>query len=400
MEATVQVCKVSGGRPAAEDLTKRNAQTIGSGKDFGTSRHWHHTAKLIGYILLMFLPVYMASRMIQGGMTRSNIIQAHLPSIDRFAACKLTCPYCTQDGNAIDINMTSFQGYGRTGNYFISLNKAMNLAVACKKTIELPRTDDHGMAFAINSSCHILDFSQRIGPENMFCKNITFPIQGDAKFFWFLKDAVPDLSQDTREEYKNAMSSIGLDPCLRQYLGLCSDSYCQFQPSHSLNSTEGDNLVAHLREGDIFLEDFSSNVPAQYGQPPLSYYLQAIYHKKWQSITIVTQPGHAGPIRSGLLMLNRTLDVPIHLQMSTWYDDLKTLLCAPALVASKSSLEELFPLGFASIVFGYRCYGNSTLGREYYKINVDSYSPFQEHTNSPMQWLETLLHSSPEPERC
>lgn len=74
-------------------------------------------------------------------------------------------------------------------------------------------------------------------------------------------------------------------------------------------------------------------------------------------------------------MLNRTLDVPIHLHMSTWYDDLKTLLCAPALVASKSTLEELFPLGFARMLFGYRCYGNSTLGREYYKISVDSFSP-------------------------
>lgn len=296
--------------------------------------------------------------------------------------------------------MTSFRGYGRTGNYIASLKKAIDLAVSCKKTIAMPRIDDYSKAFIINRSCHVLDFSSRYGPENIFCKNISFPVLGDAKYFWFLNAVVPKLIEDRREEYTLAKSHVDVQTCLRQYLGLCHNAYCQFHSENPLNTPSNRVLVAHLREGDIFKSNFSSAVHGGYGQPPLSYYLQAMHFRLWDSIILVTQPGNVGPIRSGLMMLNHTMQVPIHLQMSSWYDDLRTLLCAPALVTSKSSLEQLFNLGFASQIFGYRCLGTSRFGKDYFRIQVDSYSPFSKHTNSPTEWVQTLLHSSPSPKKC
>lgn len=296
--------------------------------------------------------------------------------------------------------MTSFGGYGRTGHYIISLKKAIDLAVSCKKTIAMPGTDDRSKAFNINRSCHVFDFSGRHGPENMLCKNISFPVSGDAKYFWFLEKVIPKLTEDRREEYTLAKSHIDVQTCLRQYLGLCNNSYCEFEPGNPLNISSNRVLVAHLREGDIFKSNFSSAVHGGYGQPPLSYYLQAIYYRRWHSIMVVTQPGDVGPIRSGLLMLNQTMQTPIHLQMSSWYNDLRTLLCAPALVTSKSSLEGLFNLGFALQIFGYRCLGTSQVGKDYFRIPVNSYSPFSKHTNSPTEWLQTLLHSSASPDKC
>lgn len=353
--------------------------------------------------------------------------RSHAPFFDRFASCKSPCHYCSNrftcielNCNAsvktgIDINMTSFRGAGRTGNYFISLINAIDLAVSCKKTLEMPKTDDRSGAFVINRSYHILDFKGRRGPENIFCQNVSFPIRGDARFFWLLEKVVPDLAKDTRREYIFAKSQVftSVNSCLQQYLGLCDSAYCSFESGHPLDTSDDNVLVLNLREGDIFRPNFSPQVHRAYGQPPLSYYLQAIYHKPWRSIIIVTQPGNAGPIRLGLSMLNATLKVPIQLQMSTWYDDLRTLLCAPALVTAKSTLVGLFDfvtrnsttiglfdIGFASQIYSYICWTSSRMGRDYFKISVHSYRPFLKHTNSQTEWLETLLHSSPKPEKC
>ena len=360
---------------------------------------WAEIHRLINYIVVASIVFYYIYSLLKTGGLRRGL--KRVPSIDRFASCKSPCHYCRQSAAAtVDVNMTSFRGYGRTGNYIRSLKLAIDLAVSCKKSVQMPKTDDMANAFIINSSCHVLDFSQRSGSENIFCQNISFPISGDAKYFWYLKNFVPDLTKDTREEYMVAKSNVLLKPCLQRYLGLCNRVYCQFEPKSPLYVSSKNVLVAHLREGDIFKSNFNSDVHGGYGQPPLSYYLQAIHYKHWRSIIVVTQPGNVGPIRSGLIMLNKTLQAPIHLQMSSWYDDLRTLLCAGSLITSKSTLEEIFKLGFASEIFSYRCLGTSQVGRDYFRIPIGAYSPFSNHTNSPTEWLEMLLHSSPAPDKC
>lgn len=332
-------------------------------------------------------------------------------TIDRFKGCEMDCPFMRgvptpPENNDGGIHMDSFSGYSRTGNYINAMRFAIDLGIACKKVVILPEKDDENDAFHVDSQYSVLDFSARSGPLNKVCNDLNFPIKGNGGTFWSLLQNTK-LSSDGNPEYVESISKLkaSVHICVMKYLGLCSKDYCSFPADYPIqNQDNSDNfLVVHLREGDIFPPGFESTRihSPNYGQPPLSYYLQAINFRPWKDILIVTQPGNVGPIHAALKVLNGTRIGEFRLQMSSWYDDLRTCLCAPNLVTSFSTLTHtVFPYGFARRIFSYDCQKDVLETKEYYKIAVEDYPPFNLHTNDAVEWVQTLTHPSSIPQKC
>jgi len=298
--------------------------------------------------------------------------------------------------------MEDFSGYSRTGNYINAMRFAIDLALSCKKTVVLPERDDENQAFKIDERFRKLDFSRRQGPPSTICAHLTFPIKGNGGTFWSLL-LKTNLSDGASAAYGQSISEVkpSAHVCVMKYLGLCSEEYCR--SSDSRHKSEDDTLVLHLREGDIFPPGYKTTKihSPNYGQPPLSYYLQAINFRPWKDILVVTQPGNVGPIHAALRVLNGTRIGEFRLQMSSWYEDLQTCLCAQNLVTSFSTLTEtVFPYGFAKRIFSYECQ-EDTLGlKEFYKIAVENYPPFDLHSNSAEEWVQTITHQVTGVQRC
>ena len=337
------------------------------------------------------------------------------PSIDAFLetkthvedtsrVCDVACPFVVrgQTPDNFDIVMEDFSGYSRTGNYINAMRFAIDLASACKKTIRLPEKDDENHAFKVDGRFRVLDFSDRDGPENAVCDQVSFPIKGNGGTFWSLL-LNTKFSDDVNPEYVEPMEKLksSVHICVMKYLGICSEEYCRFPDVKE--QIGDDSLVLHLREGDIFPAGYESTKihSPNYGQPPLSYYLQAINFRQWKDILVVTQPGNVGPIHAALKILNGTRMGEFRLQMSSWYDDLRTCLCAPNLVTSFSTLTNtVFPYGFAKRIFSYECQKDVLGRKEFYEISVENYPPFELHSNSAEEWVQTLLHQVSKAQRC
>lgn len=303
--------------------------------------------------------------------------------------------------NLIDIVFKTVQGVGRTGNYVIALRIALNLAIHCKKVIKLPDDDTKGKAFEFDQKFSILDFSWLNSTMKSYCKTIKFPIHENARFFWYLANKHKDLSYRLEKslEYDSLNIEYERDVCFQKYLGICDKNYCTFDAQNSLKNSP-DTLVMHLRQGDLFKPGFKSNVARGKGQPPLSYYLAALKIANWSNVLIVTEPGIEGPIGSIFKIINDSLIVPVHWQKSNWHDDLRTILCARNLVASKSTLDNVLIYGYAKILISYRCLENFPGNKQLYRIRMKNYSPFINHDNSPAEWIKILLHPVNSVENC
>lgn len=289
-----------------------------------------------------------------------------------------------------DVTFTSFKGYGRTGNQIISLRNAIGIAMNCRKVIRLPIEDDSGGSFNLASKFSVLNFSILRGEPSAFCGNFSFPIRGNTKYFW-------SMGKTNRLSYELERQK---EICIQKYLGICDEKYCMFDEMHELRFPEG-VLVMHLREGDVFKPNFSSAVHNGYGQPPLSYYWQALSYRRWKKIIFVTEGINEGPISRLLHIVNQTLGIPFRIQTSSWYDDLRTCMCAYNLVSSKSTLENIFISGHARNLFSYRCLGNLLGDKRLYRIDIDKkYVPFRNHTNGPEEWVDMLLHRAKDIKIC
>lgn len=320
--------------------------------------------------------------------------------VDRFHGCDVDCPFSyrgqTPEQNHAGITMEDFSGYSRTGNYINAMRFAIDLAAACKKMVILPEKDDENHAFKLDGRHRVLDFSARKGPANRLCNELSFPMKGNGGTFWSLL-LKTKLSDDDSPDYVESISKLKslVHVCIMKYLGICSSQYCGYPENSLFGDGEDEKLVLHLREGDIFPPDFESTKihSPNYGQPPLSYYLEAINFRPWKEILVVTQPGNVGPIHAALQVLNGTRIGRFRLQMSSWYDDLRTCLCASNLVTSFSTLTDtVFPYGFARRMFSYECQKDVLGQKEFYKIPVENYPPFELHTNSAEEWVQTLTH--------
>jgi hypothetical protein len=100
-----------------------------------------------------------------------------------------------------------------------------------------------------------------------------------------------------------------------------------------LDSQGANNLVIHLRSGDIFS---SKCVHKEYGQPPLSYYTSAIEHFAPLSVTLVYEDT-LNPVIYALHDYLRYAKIPFGIQCSDLRSDLNVLTNALALVTSRGT---------------------------------------------------------------
>lgn len=306
-----------------------------------------------------------------------------------------------------DINVTEWSGYGRTGNALISIIKALNFAYTCKLTIQLPLHDIF-QAFDIQPDHSNFDFRSRNGTIPRFCSNVTLPITRRAGFFWKFPESVGVNSSDYKKAQEEIPKFESKEPCLRKYLGICEPHYCVFPPKSAMTDQQN-TIVGHVREGDVFPANFSEyKVHPGYGQPPLSYYLQAF--AAYKTIVVVGQPGNMGPVRKMMQLLNKVNVMEsrdVHLTNGSWKEDVRVLMCAQNIVISKSTLIGLFSLGFSSKMFTFRTCPKKEIIidgkhiRHYYHIEIQNdYQPFTEWHNNAEGWVDMMLHGSEIPVPC
>ena len=104
-------------------------------------------------------------------------------------------------------------------------------------------------------------------------------------------------------------------------------------------------LVAHVRSGDIF----ESGSHAEYGQPPLTFYLKAWEHSGLPRLLMIAKDAQnpvvqvarqlQGHITRWTASASRLHSLEV--QHSSWEEDLGTLLCAQHVVLSRSSINTL-----------------------------------------------------------
>jgi hypothetical protein len=294
------------------------------------------------------------------------------------------------------ITMTTTSGYARTGNYVLSMRNAMRRAHACKAGLYLPNfTHDN----AFSPSKYSFDFSSRIGTVHPDCSNpdIGYGLHGNASIFVFL-EALSNTSSEEIEFHANyAPEDEAIHICLQTYLGACDPEYCSAH-GHLKNK-----LVAHLRQGDIYPQNFTTSANPVYGQPPLGYYLSAFGARHWEEVVVVAEPSDLGPHARMLNILAdaNVTSAPLVFQSGSWSDDLRTLMCAENVVESSSTIHGLLVLGHSKVFYSYRCFPRVVKGRGVYKIPISGeYAPFFYSNNSMAEWLDVLLHDTGPPLLC
>eukprot|EP00963_Diacronema_lutheri_P012648 scaffold1873_cov394-Pavlova_lutheri.AAC.4 len=247
--------------------------------------------------------------------------------------------------------------------------------------IELPDKDHVNYAFDIRRDFHAFAFRQN-GRQSALC----YPRNGNAGLFWDLKLPIFPISRALEDE---------LLSCFRTYLGICKRSYCK-----DYLILHGRVLVAHVRNGDAFRQNYSSDVHRSYWQPPLSYYLAAVSFSS-PSLTMVVGEDtlDANPvwIMMKRLQAANVLSTRLQFQSATIKEDIRVMLCARNLVESRSSLSIITRLGFAQNVFSYRCFAPLHTGGAVYIAN---FSHPTVHTNQPDEWVHLLTDPTHPFQRC
>lgn len=324
----------------------------------------------------------------------------HSTSLSRCPVCKYfpqANRYSELTNGENVLKMTSTKGFGRTGNYILSAARAVKQAHACKAVIILPEEDDYMDIYEPPAGTNILDFTSRPGGIHPSCKNV-YGLSGDASIWWNppAMDIISEEEMEFHRDYDDEANEIAA--CLRRYFGFCSPTFCK--EFENLDSS----LVLHIRHDDIFPANFDPNVDHGYGQPPLSYYLSAIGHKKWAEIIVVAQDSlSTSPVYQHLSMLSRLniLMSPILFRNSSWKSDFRLLVCAKNLVHSRSSLWMALDLGFARNIYSFRCMKPFQLDTSVYYIHFNQTRPFwKDHRNTAEQWIQILLDSSSHPLQC
>jgi hypothetical protein len=302
--------------------------------------------------------------------------------------------------------MTTTRGFGRTGNYFISMRNAMQRAHACKTTLVLPSEDEEGHVLLPHQTTRLLDFAARVGEPHPDCGDpaIGVGLSGGSRAFWELR-ALQNTTPEHATFFRSYRPELGaLGTCLRWYAGACNATYCA-----GLEHLK-DALVAHIRQGDVYPSNHSYAF-SYYGQPPLAYYLAALNFSAWSEMIVVAEPTttNISPMWAGLRLLNQTgaLKTPVTFQSSSdWAQDFRTLVCAHNVVESKSTFNEVLrAVGRATQIFSWQClfsaFAEQPSSYGLYEIRVPAdYKPFQHHDNSPRQWVDALLQNTSTPQLC
>ena len=238
---------------------------------------------------------------------------------------------CTSDDPPL-VFMTDW-GRERSGVMFEAVVNALQTAACCAGVARLPAASYAGWEATPPRSC--FNFSHLPPPMRGPCNSSR--LWRDATHFWFGRDIGRHCSSPSL--------------WLAEATAVAAE-YANLLPPAEACPEVADNetLVAHVRSGDIF----SAPRPnAGYGQPALSYYMQAWAHSALPQLLVVTED-LANPVARVMRQLERWWPPPPHEHSharpthgvrvrvgGTWRDDLRILLCARHLLLSKSSLSTL-----------------------------------------------------------
>lgn len=93
-----------------------------------------------------------------------------------------------------------------------------------------------------------------------------------------------------------------------------------------------DHLAIHIRGGDVF----GSRKPANYGQPPLAFYLFVAELRPWSHITLVVQD-FQNPVVEPFAAWCEDMGIEVTLQSSRLIDDLQVLMSFRHLVVARGT---------------------------------------------------------------
>jgi hypothetical protein len=301
------------------------------------------------------------------------------------------------------IVITSSQLYGRTGNFVTMATHAIAAARVCRFMLALPVVDGD-KAFTLDARYAVYDFRNKTEGNQVTVnmKHMTVPVDTSHHCRAIMDARNVSQAKLLYETHFDAPDR-DVDHCVRRYLGLCQPEYCG-----NLQQELANTLVMHIRQGDIFPEHFDNHVQHRYWQPPLDYYLAAMVFKGWSGNMVLSEPTttNLNPVLLMLESLDRRglLPSPIQFMQDVpgrrWADDVRTMICAPNIVLSKSTLKAVVQLGWAQQVFALDCDGDYVNTPTTYQIsmvgeNGEDYVPSHRHTNSPEEWVQMLLHRLP-----
>lgn len=112
----------------------------------------------------------------------------------------------------------------------------------------------------------------------------------------------------------------------------------------NLEGLSNDELVIHLRSGDIFSE--RARVNPNYGQPPLSFYQEIVQIRRWRKVWVVFENG-LNPVISPLISWLAQQRISFEISSSDWKTDISLCLRASHLVGGRGTF--LDPVLWGSI---------------------------------------------------
>lgn len=187
---------------------------------------------------------------------------------------------------------------GRFGNQFIQLNTAINIARASGfKKLVVPEG--------------FLSLAHSFFYENFLIEIGTSPSKCFKSPFWGVHLYILNNSEIKKFWFDTNINFIKF--ILRQYPQV-------YIPN--------DALVIHIRSGDVFKK---GDVNPFYGQPPCSYYVDAIKMFKWSNVILVSENRNNPCVNIIEKMVG-------NYQIRNFKDDLKIMLSASNLVLSRGTL--------------------------------------------------------------
>lgn len=193
---------------------------------------------------------------------------------------------------------------------------------------------------------------------------------------FFRKDSISSLLPERRESAYKTVSLF-----LR---------HLELRPSGS--SLSEDELVIHIRSGDVFRE-FGDIFPTSYGQPPLAFYTLVLKLKKWRKVYLVYED-RANPVIPALEAHLEREGIPFQIQKGTLREDMEFLLRAKVLVAGRGT----FMSGIVSLspnvqmVYSFEN-SFSTWGKPIGKIEISDKSGIYRETNLGYNWKNSPLQN-------
>ncbi|CAM9891977.1 unnamed protein product [Pylaiella littoralis] len=317
--------------------------------------------------------------------------------------------------------------HGRTGNHFMTLSSYLAMGYCCRsRVLVLPKNDhvlpsENGNFLPQQRFFGFSDVSlpwseyQHMRDDPEICR----PRRKDSgrEAFGF---------EDVHWKLLDCMNRVYLRGCEKAYLGEMVDTEA-FCPKSEPGKRKGaGSLVLHIRSGDIFDPWDEGKKRPGFGQPPLQYYMRVLAAREWEKVTVLTASGPGMPLNPVYNVLDVMADSGnlggnVRLfHNRTLLEDVKEMLCADALAASKTSLNFLTSAHSRANVFFFptpcgkglykrmkdppvkASFQNTTLlllekpGAEVFGIewrgNGSDYSVYKEWHDNPQQLLEMTAY--------